>query len=67
MFVRFHRHLTAHGATLGNFRSDDIEAFWHEANGAGDTASRVRFLNLMDRLCRHLILVDVRPSNPARR
>lgn len=65
MFVRFHRHLTAHGATLGNFGSDDIEAFWHDANVAADTAARVRFLKLMDRMCRHLVLVDLRASNPA--
>ena len=66
MFDRFHRHLGGHGATLASFGPDLIDAFWLDPQAATYTpATRMRYLKLLDRLCRHLIDVGVRKTNPA--
>lgn len=66
MFDRFHRHLVVHGATLASFGADHIDAFWLADQAATYTPStRMRYLKLLDRLCRHLIDIGVRESNPA--
>ncbi|SDP77685.1 Site-specific recombinase XerD [Ralstonia sp. 25mfcol4.1] len=66
MFDRFHRHLVGHGATLASFGADQIDAFWLSAEAATYTpATRMRYLKLLDRLCRHLVEAGVRKSNPA--
>lgn len=66
MFDRFHRHLVGHGATLASFGPDHIDAFWLADQAATYTPStRMRYLKLLDRLCRHLIDIGVRESNPA--
>ena len=66
MFDRFHRHLVGHGATLASFGADHVDAFWLAEQAATYTPStRMRYLKLLDRLCRHLIDIGVRESNPA--
>lgn len=66
MLDRFHRHLGAHGVTLGDFDADHIEAFWRDPEAATYTsATRMRYLQLLDRLCRHLVEIGVRETNPA--
>ncbi|MDF3835144.1 site-specific integrase [Cupriavidus basilensis] len=66
MFERFRRHLLVAGVTLATFGSDHIDAFWQapEANGY-TAATRMRYLKLLDRLCRHLVAIGVRQGNPA--
>jgi len=66
MFDRFHRHIVGHNATLASFGSDHINAFWLDPESASYTpATRMRYLKLIDRLCRHLVNAGVRASNPA--
>lgn len=66
MFDRFHRHLVGHGATLASFGADQIDAFWLSPEAVTYTqATRMRYLKLLDRLCRHLVEAGVRKSNPA--
>nr|WP_315595510.1 tyrosine-type recombinase/integrase [uncultured Cupriavidus sp.] len=66
MFDRFHRHLVSRGATLASFGPDLIEAFWLDPEAADYTpATRMRYLKLVERLCRHLVHIGVRASNPA--
>lgn len=66
MFDRFHRHIVGHNATLASFGSDHIDAFWLDPESASYTpATRMRYLKLIDRLCRHLVNAGVRASNPA--
>lgn len=66
MFDRFHRHIVGHNATLASFGPDHIDAFWLDPESASYTpATRMRYLKLIDRLCRHLVNASVRASNPA--
>ncbi len=66
MFDRFHRHLVGHGATLASFGPDHIAAFWLDPHATTYTpATRMRYLKLLDRLCRHLVDAGVRKTNPA--
>ncbi len=66
MFERFRRHLFVADVTLANFGSDHIEAFWLAPEASGYTsATRMRYLKLLDRLCRHLVAIGVRQGNPA--
>jgi site-specific recombinase XerD len=66
MFKHFYGHLLAAGATVASFGPDHIEGFWQTEDAAGYTATtRMRYLKLLDRLCRHLVAIGVRQSNPA--
>nr|WP_244223011.1 tyrosine-type recombinase/integrase [Cupriavidus lacunae] len=66
MFEHFRRHLMARGATIGSFGAADIERFWQSPAGRSySQATRMRYVKLLDRLCRHLIFVGVRLDNPA--
>jgi len=66
MFEHFRRHLVARGETIGSFGSADIEAFWRTAEAKSySQATRMRYVKLLDRLCRQLVLVGVRLDNPA--
>ncbi|CAG2160391.1 tyrosine-type recombinase/integrase [Cupriavidus numazuensis] len=66
MFEHFRRHLVARGTTVANFGADDIEAFWRTANARDHTqTTRVRYVKLLDRLCRQLVFAGVRRDNPA--
>jgi hypothetical protein len=65
MFDRFHRYLVARGATLASFGADVLDGFWFDGDAAHySPATRMRYLKLIDRLCRHLVAVGVRDANP---
>ncbi|TWG87910.1 site-specific recombinase XerD [Cupriavidus gilardii J11] len=65
MFENFRKHLLCRGATILAFGSADIEAFWQTAEGRSySQATRMRYLKLLDRLCRHLVFEGVRLDNP---
>jgi site-specific recombinase XerD len=66
MFDRFHRYLVARGATLASFGADVLDGFWLDGDAAHySPATRMRYLKLIDRLCRHLVAIGVRDANPA--
>ncbi len=67
MFDRFGRHLAVRGATLATFGADHIETFFAElgARSKAGTSTALRYAKLLDRLCRHLVEVGVRSTNPA--
>jgi len=66
MFEHFRRHLLERGTTLASFGPEHIAALWHTPAGAHHgVATRMRYLKLLDRLCRHLVAIGVRQSNPA--
>jgi len=66
MFEHFRRHLVVRGTTVTTFGADDIEAFWRTSDAQTYTqTTRVRYVKLLDRLCRHLVFAGVRKDNPA--
>jgi site-specific recombinase XerD len=69
MFARFMRHLHQHGATVASFGDEHLESYLVDLGrrSAPGTTTALRYAKLIDRLCRHLIELDVRNSNPAAR
>nr|WP_318237872.1 hypothetical protein [Cupriavidus sp. CV2] len=66
MFEHFRRHLLDADTTVTTFGPDHIDTFWQAPDARGySTATRMRYLKLLDRLCRHLVAIGVRKSNPA--
>ncbi|CAG9180553.1 Tyrosine recombinase XerC [Cupriavidus laharis] len=66
MFEHFRRHLLARGKSVVAFGADDIEAFWLSPEARTySQATRMRYVKLLDRLCRHLVFAGVRKDNPA--
>lgn len=66
MFDRFYRYLVARGATVASFGADILDGFWLDGDAAHySPATRMRYLKLIDRLCRHLVAIGVRDPNPA--
>ncbi|CAG9165517.1 tyrosine-type recombinase/integrase [Cupriavidus pinatubonensis] len=66
MFEHFRRHLMARETSVVTFGADDIEAFWLSAEARTySQATRMRYVKLLDRLCRHLVFTGVRQDNPA--
>jgi site-specific recombinase XerD len=66
MFEHFRRYLLAAQTTLATFGPDHIDKFWQSPDARDySTATRMRYLKLLDRLCRHLVAIGVRKSNPA--
>jgi integrase len=67
MFERFLRHLVTHQATLINFGAQHLESFFAHVDNrcAPGTTTRLRYVKLIDRLCRHLVVLELRRSNPA--
>ncbi len=67
MFERFLRHLSQRRATLATFGPDHLESFFDDVENrcAPGTTTRLRYTKLVDRLCRHLVDIGVRESNPA--
>ncbi|MFM0742145.1 tyrosine-type recombinase/integrase [Paraburkholderia xenovorans] len=67
MFERFMRHLVQHRVTLATFGAEHLESFFGDVDNrcAPGTTTRLRYTKLLDRLCRHLVDVGVRSSNPA--
>lgn len=66
MFDRFNRYLVGRGMTVANFGADALDGFWLDADAtAYSPATRMRYLKLIDRLCRHLVDIGIRDANPA--
>ena len=66
MFEHFQRHLHDCGVTVASFGADHIHSLWQTKAGATySAATRMRYLKLLDRLCRHLVSIAVRDGNPA--
>lgn len=67
MFERFVRHLSQRNTTLATFGAEHLESFFGDVDNrcAPGTTTRLRYTKLIDRLCRHLVDVGVRESNPA--
>ncbi|MFM0047320.1 site-specific integrase [Paraburkholderia sediminicola] len=67
MFDRFLRHLSQRPTTLAEFGPEHLESFFADVDNrcAPDTTTRLRYTKLIDRLCRHLVDVGMRQSNPA--
>ncbi|WP_434667880.1 hypothetical protein [Paraburkholderia sp. A3BS-1L] len=63
------RHLHQHGATVASFSDEHLESYLMDLGrrSAPGTTTALRYAKLIDRLCRHLIELDVRNSNPAAR
>ncbi|MGF6997461.1 tyrosine-type recombinase/integrase [Paraburkholderia sp. GAS32] len=67
MFDRFLRHLVTRGVALATFGPEHLESFFNDVDNrcAPGTTTRLRYINLIVRLCRHLVDVGLRESNPA--
>jgi site-specific recombinase XerD len=67
MFDRFIRHLTAHRENLATFGPAVVESFLADIDrrSAAGTTTRLRYVKLIDRLCRHLVTIGLREANPA--
>ena len=67
MFDRFLRHVIAHKANVATFSAAHLEAFFADVDNrcAPGTTTRLRYVKLIDRLCRHLVEIGVRQENPA--
>lgn len=67
MFDRFLRHLVSRGVALATFGPEHLESFFGDVDNrcAPGTTTRLRYVKLIDRLCRHLVDVGLRHSNPA--
>jgi site-specific recombinase XerD len=67
MFERFVRHLAGTDASVVTFGPDDLNSFLSEleAHCASGTSTPLRYLKLLDRVCRHLVEIGVRKDNPA--
>lgn len=67
MFARFTRHLATCGTTVASFGADHIESFLSDLarRSTSGTSTALRYIKLMDRLCRHLIDEGLRADNPA--
>jgi integrase/recombinase XerD len=65
MFDRFLRFLGERGRTVATFGPDHLGAFLDAGGGfEEDTATRIRYAKLVDRLCRHLVEIGLRGDNP---
>jgi site-specific recombinase XerD len=67
MFDRFYRFLIEHRAMVATFTQADLMAFLDsisEQSTPGAT-TRHRYVKLVDRLCRYLVDIGVRKTNPA--
>lgn len=69
MFERFHRWLVEHRASVLNFDDAHLEGFLESIKRASAPTATTshRYVNLIDRLCRHLVDIRVRNTNPAER
>ena len=67
MFGRFNEYLIAHQATVATFGVDHVAGFCAslENHCRPGTSTRLRYLKLIDRLARHLVVEGVRLDNPA--
>ncbi|WP_020201315.1 site-specific integrase [Cupriavidus sp. WS] len=67
MFDRFQRLLHDCGVTVTSFGANHIDSLWQTKGGSAySPATQMRYLKLLDRLCRHLVYIGMRDSNPAK-
>ncbi|QMI49891.1 tyrosine-type recombinase/integrase [Burkholderia sp. MBR-1] len=67
MFGRFLEELSMRGVSLATFGDADLDAFQSRLSAGfkPGTTTWLRYLKLIDRVCRHLVLIGVRGGNPA--
>jgi site-specific recombinase XerD len=67
MFDRFHRYLIEHRSAVTTFTQADLMAFLDtiSEHSAPVATTRHRYVKLIDRLCRYLVDIGVRNTNPA--
>ncbi|REG50972.1 hypothetical protein B0G80_7448 [Paraburkholderia sp. BL6669N2] len=66
MFDRFVRHMAAHQVNLATFSTQTLEAFFADVENrcAPGTITRLRYVKVLDRLCRHLVEIGLRTVLP---
>jgi len=67
MFDRFLRHIHERHASVATFDAAHIESFFNdvERRTTPGTTTRLRYAKLLNRLCRHLVEIGLRTTNPA--
>ncbi|TCK33312.1 hypothetical protein B0G84_7518 [Paraburkholderia sp. BL8N3] len=67
MFDRLLLHIHGLRASVATFDSAHIESFFNElqSRATPGTSTRLRYAKMLNRLCRHLVEIGVRSSNPA--
>ncbi|WP_254906179.1 tyrosine-type recombinase/integrase [Paraburkholderia youngii] len=67
MFDRFLRHINEKSASVATFDAAHIESFFNEMDKrtAPGTSTRLRYIKMLHRLCRHLVEIGLRTGNPA--
>jgi integrase len=67
MFDRFLRHIHERHASVATFDAAQIESFFNEIDSrtTPGTSTRLRYAKMLNRLCRHLVDIGLRASNPA--
>jgi integrase len=67
MFDRFLRYVHGRHASVATFDAALIESFFNdvESRTTPGTSTRLRYAKMLNRLCRHLIEIGLRTSNPA--
>ncbi|MFM0626984.1 tyrosine-type recombinase/integrase [Paraburkholderia xenovorans] len=67
MFERFLRHIDERRVSLATFDAAHVESFFNDIQIGclPGTSTRLRYAKLLHRLCRHLVEIEVRISNPA--
>lgn len=67
MFDRFLRHIHERHASVATFDAAQIESFFNEIDSrtTPGTSTRLRYAKMLSRLCRHLVDIGLRASNPA--
>ncbi|MGF6439611.1 hypothetical protein [Paraburkholderia youngii] len=66
MFDRFLRHIKGQSASIATFDAAHIESFFNEMDRriAPGTSTRLRYAKMLNHLCRHLVEIGLRSSNP---
>ncbi|MEX3816618.1 tyrosine-type recombinase/integrase [Paraburkholderia sp. BR13439] len=66
MFDRFLRHIKEQSASIATFDAAHIESFFNEMDRriAPGTSTRLRYAKMLNHLCRHLVGIGLRSSNP---
>lgn len=67
MFDRFLRHIHERHVSVATFDAAHIESFFNSVDSRArpGTSTRLRYAKMLSRLCRHLIDIGLRTSNPA--
>ncbi|MGF6768626.1 integrase [Paraburkholderia sp. GAS199] len=67
MFDRFLRHIQAQKATVATFDPAHVESFFRdiETRSKPGSSTSLRYAKMLRRLCRHLVEIELRTSDPA--